>query len=81
MRARLIVLLITLVCWAKHHVFCAGKGRLRRYYEGIIAEKNFNAVTIYTLWLSAEDYPLLLGKFHFFCIHMYIPCTSNKNKI
>ena len=38
-----------------------GKGPLKEYYQGIIAQKNFSHVTICTLWLSAEDYPLLLG--------------------
>lgn len=38
-----------------------GKGPLKSFYEGEIAKKNFKKVTICTLWLEAEDYPLLLG--------------------
>ena len=38
-----------------------GKGPLKEYYQGIIAQKKLSHVTICTLWLSAEDYPLLLG--------------------
>ena len=38
-----------------------GKGPLREHYQKIIAQKNLSHVTIHTLWLSAEDYPLLLG--------------------
>lgn len=38
-----------------------GKGPLKEYYEKEISKKNFNKVTICTLWLSAEDYPVLLG--------------------
>ena len=38
-----------------------GKGPLKEYYQGIIAQKRLSHVTICTLWLSAEDYPLLLG--------------------
>lgn len=38
-----------------------GKGPLKSYYERIIAKKEMKKVVISTLWLSAEDYPLLLG--------------------
>lgn len=39
-----------------------GKGPLREYYEEIIKTKNLVKVKICTLWLSLEDYSLLLGK-------------------
>ncbi len=39
-----------------------GKGPLREHYEQCIAKKNFSHVTIKTIWLSAEDYPLMLGE-------------------
>ena len=38
-----------------------GKGPLKSHYESIIAKKAMNKVTICTLWLSAEDYPVILG--------------------
>ena len=38
-----------------------GKGPLKAYYEGEIAKKDWTKVTVRTLWLQAEDYPLLLG--------------------
>ncbi len=41
-----------------------GKGPLRAHYERIIKKKSFNFVNIVTIWLSAEDYPLLLGMDH-----------------
>jgi beta-1,4-mannosyltransferase len=45
-------------------VFCVitGKGPLKEYYMRIIQSKNFSCVTVCTIWLSAEDYPVLLGK-------------------
>ncbi|XP_064406994.1 chitobiosyldiphosphodolichol beta-mannosyltransferase-like [Halichondria panicea] len=45
------------------HILCVitGKGPLREHYEQCIAKKNFSHVTIKTIWLSAEDYPLMLG--------------------
>ena len=39
----------------------AGKGPLKEYYQRIIKAKKFSNVQICTMWLSAEDYPLLLG--------------------
>ena len=38
-----------------------GKGPLKSYYESIIAKKNMKKVVVCTLWLSAEDYPIILG--------------------
>ena len=52
----------------------AGKGPLKQYYEKEIARKNFQYVTISTLWLSAEDYPVLLGMFSNSCLIMLIHC-------
>ena len=43
-------------------MYFVGKGPLREYYEEIIKAKNLNKVKICTLWLSSEDYSLLLGK-------------------
>ena len=41
----------------------AGKGPLKKYYEEIIEGKKFSHVQIYTMWLSAEDYPVLIGTY------------------
>ncbi|XP_065899004.1 chitobiosyldiphosphodolichol beta-mannosyltransferase-like [Dysidea avara] len=38
-----------------------GKGPLKEYYEGLIKTKNLTKVKICTLWLTSEDYSLLLG--------------------
>ncbi|KAJ2615599.1 mannosyltransferase [Coemansia sp. RSA 1365] len=38
-----------------------GKGPLREHYEAKIAQLRLRAVRIVTAWLTAEDYPLLLG--------------------
>ncbi|PIA14017.1 hypothetical protein COEREDRAFT_47764 [Coemansia reversa NRRL 1564] len=38
-----------------------GKGPLREHYETKIAQLRLRAVRIVTAWLTAEDYPLLLG--------------------
>ena len=35
---------------------------MKAYYEGEIAKKDWSKVTVRTLWLQAEDYPLLLGR-------------------
>jgi beta-1,4-mannosyltransferase len=45
------------------NVLCVitGKGPLLKYYEKIIQAKDLSHVNICTLWLSAEDYPVLLG--------------------
>ena len=34
---------------------------MKKYYEDIIASMKMKHVSICTLWLSDEDYPLLLG--------------------
>lgn len=46
-------------------IVCAitGKGPQKQHYEEIISKKSFQHVTICTPWLTAEDYPLLVGKF------------------
>jgi len=38
-----------------------GKGPMKDYYKSIIAEKNFEHIEIVTPWLTAEDYPLIIG--------------------
>ncbi|XP_013791676.2 chitobiosyldiphosphodolichol beta-mannosyltransferase-like [Limulus polyphemus] len=38
-----------------------GKGPLRSYYQSLIKAKNFVFVEFVTLWLSAEEYPVLLA--------------------
>ncbi|XP_072035603.1 chitobiosyldiphosphodolichol beta-mannosyltransferase-like [Amphiura filiformis] len=38
-----------------------GKGPMKKYYMDIIAKKNWKHVKICTPWLTAEDYPKLLG--------------------
>lgn len=49
---------------------CAGKGPLKEYYQRIIKAKNLSNVQICTMWLSAEDYPVLLGTTVFaVCVH------------
>ena len=35
---------------------------MKAHYEGEIAKKNWTKVAVLTLWLQAEDYPLLLGR-------------------
>ncbi|KAJ2787587.1 mannosyltransferase [Coemansia interrupta] len=42
-------------------VIITGKGPLREYYEAEIDRLKLSRVCIATAWLSAEDYPLLLG--------------------
>jgi beta-1,4-mannosyltransferase len=42
-------------------ILMTGKGPLREYYEEQIARLALRTVSLHTLWLSAEDYPLLLG--------------------
>ncbi|KAJ2846470.1 hypothetical protein IWW36_004340 [Coemansia brasiliensis] len=42
-------------------VLITGKGPLRKYYEQEISRLQLQNVGIATAWLSAEDYPLLLG--------------------
>ncbi|KAJ2094793.1 mannosyltransferase, partial [Coemansia sp. S142-1] len=42
-------------------VLITGKGPLRGFYESEIARLQLGSVNIVTAWLSAEDYPLLLG--------------------
>lgn len=42
-------------------ILITGKGPLREYYEEQIRRLTVRAISLHTLWLSAEDYPLLLG--------------------
>lgn len=42
-------------------IFITGKGPLREYYEDRIKRLALHTIQVQTLWLSAEDYPLLLG--------------------
>ncbi|KAJ2353587.1 mannosyltransferase [Coemansia sp. RSA 2618] len=42
-------------------VLITGKGPLREHYEQAISKMQLRQVRIATAWLSAEDYPLLLG--------------------
>jgi len=47
-----------------------GKGPLREYYENKIKQLHLNHTRIMTLWLKAEDYPLLLGSCDLgICLH------------
>jgi beta-1,4-mannosyltransferase len=43
------------------YVLITGKGALREFYEARIARLTLEKIHLWTLWLSAEDYPLLLG--------------------
>lgn len=54
-------------------IVCAitGKGPQKKYYEEIINHKAFAHVSICTLWLSAEDYPCLVGAADLgVCLHL-----------
>lgn len=44
-------------------VIITGKGSLKEFYLGDIAKLSLVYVNIKTAWLTAEDYPLLLGMF------------------
>ena len=35
---------------------------MKKYYEDLIKTKNFKHVAICTLWLSDEDYPVIIGE-------------------
>jgi len=51
-------------------VLITGKGPLREQYEERIKRLALRTVQIHTLWLSAEDYPLLLGTADLgLCVH------------
>lgn len=39
-----------------------GRGHLKEYYCGKIAQQNWKHVTVITPWLESGDYPLMLGK-------------------
>jgi len=43
------------------YIFITGKGPLRAFYEEHIARLALRKIHLRTLWLSAEEYPLLLG--------------------
>ncbi|KAI5696989.1 hypothetical protein M8J75_003471 [Diaphorina citri] len=42
-------------------VIVTGKGPMKQYYLDEIAFKHWSKITIYTPWLTAEDYPVLIG--------------------
>lgn len=42
-------------------ILITGKGPLREYYEEQIRRLAARTISLHTLWLSAEEYPLLLG--------------------
>jgi len=42
-------------------ILMTGKGPLREYYEEQIGRLALRTISLHTLWLSAEDYPVLLG--------------------
>lgn len=42
-------------------VVISGRGPLRAHYEAAFQQQAFHRVRARTIWLSAEDYPLLLG--------------------
>jgi beta-1,4-mannosyltransferase len=51
-------------------VFLTGRGPLRESYEARIRQLGLHMVAIHTLWVSAEDYPLLLGSVDLgLCLH------------
>ena len=52
-----------------------GKGPLRSYYEGKVAESKFKHVRVSTMWLKIEDYPLLLGQLLTQHPALLIPCA------
>lgn len=41
--------------------YLIGKGPQKEYYQNLIKQKRFEFVSICTPWLTAEDYPILLG--------------------
>jgi beta-1,4-mannosyltransferase len=52
------------------HILITGKGPLREFYEARIAKLTLEKIHIHTLWLSAEDYPVLLGAVDLgLCLH------------
>lgn len=55
----------------------SGKGPMKEHYLSLIAKKKFERVTIKTMWLSTEDYPLLLGK-HTHCSPPYHLLLNSK---
>ena len=58
------------------HIIFVGKGPLKGYYESIIQSKQMSHVEIFTLWLSAEDYPVLLGMLLLCGMHAHNILTS-----
>ena len=42
-------------------ILSKGKGPLREYYSELMTQNKLEYVSMLTMWLSAEDYPLLLG--------------------
>ena len=55
-----------------------GKGPEKQKYEEKISRLHLKRVAFRTMWLSAEDYPLLLGRsfiFNCLCFVPIVPCT------
>jgi beta-1,4-mannosyltransferase len=51
-------------------VLLTGRGLLRESYERRIGQLGLHMIAIHTLWVSAEDYPLLLGSADLgLCLH------------
>lgn len=51
-------------------VFLSGRGPLREHYEARMRRLKLRLIAVHTLWVSAEDYPLLLGSADLgICVH------------
>lgn len=70
-RRTAILFAIGLKLWNLHE----GKGPEKEKYEEKIRKLHLKRVAFRTMWLSAEDYPLLLGRFMFFC-HLVLTMTA-----
>lgn len=61
-----------------------GKGPEKEQYEEKIRRLRLKRVAFRTMWLSAEDYPLLLGRlciFNLFIISLRISPLQTRNKM
>lgn len=54
------------ISWWRIYAILTGKGPEKEKYEKKIRALNLKRVAFRTIWLSAEDYPLLLGIFFIF---------------
>ena len=52
-------------------IFHEGKGPEKEKYEEKIRRLHLKRVAFRTMWLSAEDYPLLLGRFFILCFVLF----------